>query len=523
LHFASHDGYSIKKPREFIARYGPYLRTTLGVVQVLLTPGGFVIPQLGNVSTVAGNSIPLFFQSSTNFDGLKKKVEFVENLLDKTDTKLMHAASSMLQQGVPLQGTDLRELANYLELADNKHSLGNLYRIVTTDGHVRWVCLEHYDAISFNNKTSKYISQLEAMGGQFNQENKEAVLTQMKLTSKNVKMLSEALTKGFTIVKLVFQKCSIYEGDLDTLLDVIINRSSIRCLKMTALDVRNYFGKSKYICEYMVINFNNQSFEVRCYDHYQYGNAQMFVRLLLQNKIYQTLDFSACDFLGYEEELQRCLDKNEILAGLIVQHSNNIDILNTISTLKINTLKQLKLNYSLRLPSTLSQFCGMLKKNQTLVEIDIMDSIGFDDEAFITDLLSTLREHKSIKHLSLHVCNVKPSKEKEACLMDSLRNDKFISRLCLSESDISHELTQALVHASQEHRSLTHLEFYDSQINADDVSQLQSLYNNESLIYLTFSEQTRWHLALEEAGDAFKKGKCSVKKSNITNGLVSEC
>ena len=26
LHFAPHDGYSIKKPREFIARYGPYLR-----------------------------------------------------------------------------------------------------------------------------------------------------------------------------------------------------------------------------------------------------------------------------------------------------------------------------------------------------------------------------------------------------------------------------------------------------------------------------------------------------------------
>jgi hypothetical protein len=103
--------------------------------------------------------------------------------------------------------------------------------------------------------------------------------------------------------------------------------------------------------------------------------------------------------------------------------------------------------------------------------------------------------------------------------MDSLLNDKFLSRLCLSKSDISRHFIQTLVYASQEHRSLIHLEFYGSKISADDVSQLQSLYDNEILIHLTFSEQTRWHLALEETGDSFKKGKCSMQKSNITGPL----
>jgi len=446
--------------------------------------------------------LPLFFKPSTNSNGMKNQLVFVEQLLDKTGKNLIFTASSMLQQTKSqralLQGADLRELESYLETVDCKHSLGNLYRIVTTDGHVRWVCLEHYDAISFNNKMSEYISQLEAMGGQFNQENKEAVLTQVNLTSKNVKMLSEALKKGFNIVELVFQKCSIDESDLDTLLDIIINRSSIRCLKITALDVRNWIGISKYICEYMVIHINNQSLKVRFNDYYQDGNAQIFARLLLQNKIHRTLDFSACDFFGYEEELRSCLDTNGMLTELIVQYSNNIDILNAISTSKIKALQQLKLNYSLRLPSTSSHFCEILKKNQTLVEIDIMDSIGFNDETFITDLLNTLREHKSIKRLSLHVCNVKPFKQKEACLMDSLLNDKFISRLCLSKSDISRHFTQTLVYASQEHRSLIHLEFYNSKISADDVSQLQSLYKNETLIHLIISE---------EPSNEFKKGK----------------
>jgi hypothetical protein len=141
-----------------------------------------------------------------------------------------------------------------------------------------------------------------------------------------------------------------------------------------------------------------------------------------------------------------------------------------------------------------------------------MDYIGFNDEAFITNLLSTLRRHKSIKHLSLHICDVRPSNPKEACLIDSLQNDKFISRLCLSESVISRKLTETLVYASQKCHSLTHLEFYRSKIANDDITQLQSLYNNETLIHLTFSEQTRWYLALQETGDSFKKGKCSVKK-----------
>jgi hypothetical protein len=428
----------------------------------------------------------------------------IRSILSCADSSIGQQGKS---QGVSLQGADLRELEGYLELDICKHSLGNLYRTVTTDGHVRWVCLAHYDTISYNNKIFEYISQLEAMGGQYNHDNKEALITQVNLTSKNVKFLSEALTKGFTIVNLVFEKCSINESDLEILLDVIMNRSSIQCFKMIAVDVRKWIGISKYICKYMIVHFMNQSVKVRFCDGYHYGNTQMFARLLLQNKIHRTLDFSAGDFFGHEAELQRYLDTNGILTELIVNYSNNIDILNVIFTLKTNKLQQLKLNYSLCSPSVSSYFCEMLQKNVTLVEIDIMDPIGFSDETFITNLLSTLREHKSIKQLSLHICNVRPSNQNEVCLMSSLFNDTFICRLCLSQSVISDKLTQALIHASQERRSLTHLEFYNSQIDADDVLQLKLLYNNEILIHLTISEQPRSCLVQEETNNSLEKGK----------------
>jgi arginine deiminase len=118
------------------------------------------------------------------------------------------------------------------------------------------------------------------------------------------------------------------------------------------------------------------------------------------------------------------------------------------------------------------------------------------------------------------VCNVSPSSQKEDCLRDSLLNDKFISRLCLSKSIISHELTQVLVHASQEHRSLTHLEFYENQIDADDVSQLQSLYENEILIHLIISEKPHGHSGQEETKDGQKTSKCSVNRIQLYD-LVS--
>ena len=148
LHVAPHDGYPIKKFREFITKYGPYLRETIRAVQVLLTLGGLISPQLGHASATIGKHIPLPFRSSAELEKTKKKVKFIEDFLEKkVDTKLARAEDSIHKQakhaqGAPLQGAELRELISYLDIVDSKRRLGNLYRTVISDGHVRWVCLE---------------------------------------------------------------------------------------------------------------------------------------------------------------------------------------------------------------------------------------------------------------------------------------------------------------------------------------------------------------------------------------------
>ncbi|CAF4202783.1 unnamed protein product [Rotaria sp. Silwood2] len=98
---------------------------------------------------------------------MQQQLQLVNNLIDKFDNQESRADASVLRlkksQVAPLQGADLRELDTFLERLDNKRSLGNLYRIVTADGHVRWVCHEHYDEISYNKKMRKYIDEFEAM------------------------------------------------------------------------------------------------------------------------------------------------------------------------------------------------------------------------------------------------------------------------------------------------------------------------------------------------------------------------
>jgi hypothetical protein len=94
LHIAPHDGYSIKKLREFITRYGPYLQKTFSVLKVLLTVGRFVIPQLANVSTAVIGALP----KADDFTNIKDKVQIVQNFLEDPTTKLTYAGSSLIRK-----------------------------------------------------------------------------------------------------------------------------------------------------------------------------------------------------------------------------------------------------------------------------------------------------------------------------------------------------------------------------------------------------------------------------------------
>lgn len=526
MHIARHNGYSIKNPKEFIKKYAPYLKKTLNIAKLLLSVGSLVIPQLGNAAKIIDLAASSQLSSPERYQNLERQLETVENLLNRVDNQQDPSAnpvsSSQNPMRTPLQGAELREVQSYLESVDDKRSLGNLYRIVTVDGHVRWVCLEHYDEVSYNKELDMYVANFEHMGGKFDTKKKEAVLIQLNISDKHVQMMCDTLTKGFNIRKLTFHDCSIAKNDLKQLLDVALNRSSIDCLNMCGLGIRNIFGRIEYVCPYAIAEFNNALLKMRFSLGNSAENIQMLKQFLKQSKLYRKLDISAPDFFRHENDLRLILKSHEYITGLTVQHCRDIDTLSILFGLQNTCMRQLKLVYSLGNPTILSQFITNLKNNETLSEIDLMDPYGFDDENFLSNLLDTLKDHRSIKTLSLHVRKIRHF-DNDACLKSSLIQNNLIKRLRISSSNISHEFIDVICNLSKEDSKLTHLEFYQCQADDNDKARLQSFDDSQGFFQiLGFYDESCMDATFGEINDYRSRGKL-FKKSNLLERIRIIC
>ena len=229
-----------------------------------------------------------------------------------------------------IQAVDLEELANYLVRNDPTVSLSNLYRIMTADGQIRWICQKDYDALSSTKGNNAFIQQIETIGSKYNQGIQQLYFDRLKLTNANVKLIIQILKKGCTISKLIFYHCLIYKGDFDMLIDVIINYSSIQCIEIDNLNILNYFGFSKCTINWIKISFTNSLLTVNFIGFFHDETKYLFIRILKQNKIYRTLQISANDFRFSQQRLQECLDADIQFDRFIVNNAENIDILDSI-------------------------------------------------------------------------------------------------------------------------------------------------------------------------------------------------
>ncbi|OAQ36799.1 hypothetical protein K457DRAFT_12451 [Linnemannia elongata AG-77] len=67
-----------------------------------------------------------------------------------------------------LEGADLRRPDNFLRDRDKDKILGNLYRITTEQGHVKWVCFERYQEKYRTTALASFVQSVETAGGTYN-------------------------------------------------------------------------------------------------------------------------------------------------------------------------------------------------------------------------------------------------------------------------------------------------------------------------------------------------------------------
>ncbi|KAF9313561.1 hypothetical protein BG003_005066 [Podila horticola] len=192
-HLANHEGYEISRPSDFLDRYGSYVLGMLQVLRACLTAAALVSPAVGHLplmdelDRVASNV-------SSSVEDTVKAVEFsicflenkLTNDLDSDTTGTPQSPSQLDSNSFrdlkALEGSDLRRLGSFLRNKDEDKVLGNLYRITTPEGHVKWVCLEHYRS-SYREATMRaFLQVVEHARGSYEPQLRKVTITLQSFT-----------------------------------------------------------------------------------------------------------------------------------------------------------------------------------------------------------------------------------------------------------------------------------------------------------------------------------------------------
>ncbi|KAG0255402.1 hypothetical protein BGZ95_005767, partial [Linnemannia exigua] len=183
LHLAKHEGYLVREPTAFFQKYGPFLLLMLEMIKYGTSIAGHVVPTLASLKVVELT------------DSIKQSVELVISKIDYSlaciDNQLakvqassagdftdIESRASVTQQDLAnylndvegLEGVELRQLGSFLKTSEEENLLGNLYRMTTSDGHVKWVCRDHYRASYQEKHTQKLRDVVNLMRGEFDEQ-----------------------------------------------------------------------------------------------------------------------------------------------------------------------------------------------------------------------------------------------------------------------------------------------------------------------------------------------------------------
>jgi len=171
IHLAKHEGYELARPTEFFQRYGPYVLTILQMLKYSLTVAGVAVPaltQLIRPDDVEKVKEGLKSLTNTLEPGVNQAIEYIEKVTADQGQAVVELSEQM-DSNEALEGADLRQLESILKTKDEHRVLGKLYRTVTGEGHVKWVCIDHYRENYHEKATKAFRDAVAALHGVFDE------------------------------------------------------------------------------------------------------------------------------------------------------------------------------------------------------------------------------------------------------------------------------------------------------------------------------------------------------------------
>ncbi|KAI9236139.1 MAG: hypothetical protein BYD32DRAFT_419464 [Podila humilis] len=190
IHIARHEGYEITRPTEFFGKYGSYVLKLLMMLKNGISLASLAVPMLSLVNIVdlpeslvkglgdkVNTSIQLLSVYQDVIDrqapGLgADKVDVTANREALSDQSIMVPTkdSDANDSFVPMEGADFRMLSSFLKKKDQDRALGNLFRTVNEEGHVKWICLDHYRATYHNKQDRQFEGEVALNQGTYDHQ-----------------------------------------------------------------------------------------------------------------------------------------------------------------------------------------------------------------------------------------------------------------------------------------------------------------------------------------------------------------
>ena len=183
LHLAKHEGYLVREPTEFFKKYGPFLLLMLELIKFGSNIAGHVVPALANIKV---SELREYMEQPVAT--LTAKIDYSLECIDKQMGNLQESTlkgmntwdnstpmtqpdlANYLSNVEGLEGVELRQLGLFLKTSSKDNLLGNLYRMTTSGGHVKWVCHDHYRSGYQEAHTQKLRTVVELAGGTFDEQ-----------------------------------------------------------------------------------------------------------------------------------------------------------------------------------------------------------------------------------------------------------------------------------------------------------------------------------------------------------------
>ncbi|KAF9538509.1 hypothetical protein EC957_006683, partial [Mortierella hygrophila] len=549
LHLAKHGGYLIREPTKFFKKYGPFVLLMLELIKFGTSIAGHVVPTLASLKVVE-----LADSAQQSIESVTAKINYSLECIDNQLSKVQASSpgdfinteprAAMTQQDLSnylsgvegLEGVELRQLRSFLKTSGDENLLGNLYRMTTSDGHVKWVCHNHYRDSYQEKYTQKLRDVVVLSEGEFDEQ-----LGRIEIVLRSKFAASEfydALRKAKGVLELTMDlSWNCTRSDLQELEDALkITRVSVLRLDLrqfrTSLGDRFLSTPARYEVLFRLrelptmktthiflpkeliklVNFQPKTSPHLCKLSFELAPGSIggkeFERLaeaLKTNSTLTTLDLRS-NSIGDNgaQLLSEALKTNSTLTILDLR-SNSIwfkGFLALSEALRTNsTLATLDLRGNLIGDKVAQAVSEALKTNSTLTTLNLQyNSIGPNGVQALSEALKT---NSTLTTLDLRINSIGPNGAQ--ALSEALKTNSTLTTVDLMRNSIGPDGAQALSEALKTNSTLTTLDLYDNSIADNGVQALsEALKTNSTLTTLNLQDNSIGPDGVQALSEALK-------------------